>query len=253
MKLSEIRELTRNIARPTEPTGQREILERLRESGLDPRNFYQELEMESRFADTHRDTSYTNGSVQLHSHTFSELIYCRNSCGVEYLVGSERYRVQRGDILIVAPGVSHCPLLPEELPEPYKRYVLWISPELPEILKRQFPAASAPMPRSTLLRTAGTKWEFLGDYFCRGVLETEAGEPGWEMAVLGNTIQLVSLLYRAVQDSSALPLPAEKPELLDQVMAYMEKNLALRLTLEEIQGRYAAQQGHQQKMEHLCG
>ena len=232
MKLSEIRLLTRGMPRPENPADQRAMLERLRALGLDPQNFYQELEMESRFVDTHRDASFTNSSVQLHSHTFSEVIYCRNTCGVEYLVGTDRYRVQRGDILLISPGISHRPLLPENLPEPYTRYVLWISPELLEILSRFYPRAEAV--QGNLLRTAGTKWEFLGEYFRRGVLETEAGEPGWEMVVLGNTIQILSFLRRAVQDKSTVPLPAEKPELLERVMAHMEKNLARRITLGDL-------------------
>ena len=49
---------------------------------------YQELEMTSRFVDTHRDTSYSNAHLQLHSHTFYELLYCCNTCGAEYLVGA---------------------------------------------------------------------------------------------------------------------------------------------------------------------
>ena len=234
MKLSEIRMLTRGLPRPESPAQQRRLLEQLRELGLDPQNFYQELEMESRFVDTHRDESHSNSGVQLHSHTFSEVIFCRNTCGVEYLVGAERYRVQRGDILLIAPGVSHRPLLPEELQEPYRRYVLWISPELQEILNRLYPRPEGLAERGNFLRTAGTKWEFLEEYFRRGTMETEAAEPGWEMAVLGNTIQLLSLLRRAATDKATLPLPAEKPELLDRVMAYMEKNLSEKLTLQEI-------------------
>ena len=39
-------------------------------------NIYQELEMSSRFVDTHRDVSQGGDGVQLHSHTFYEMIYC---------------------------------------------------------------------------------------------------------------------------------------------------------------------------------
>lgn len=235
MKLSEIRELTRGMPRPENSAGQYELQERLRRMGLDPQNLYQELEMESRFADTHRDSSYSNGSVQLHSHTFTELIYCCNTCGVEYLVGTDRYRIQRGDILLIAPGVSHRPLLPEKMTEPYMRFVLWVSPELMEILNRTCFRETEAYPRSgNLLRTAGTRWEDLGDYFRKGVEESEGGAPDWEAAVLGNTIQLLTLLRRAIRDTAAPPPAAEKPELLDQVMAYLEENLAQRITLPEI-------------------
>ena len=121
MKMTEIRKLTRNLPLGTSraDTTQRNAL--LRSIGYEPGMLYQELEMESRYVDTHQDTSWSNSGISLHSHTFYEVLCCRNSCGAEYLVGSERYRLQKGDIIFIAPGVSHRPLLPEHMPEPYRR------------------------------------------------------------------------------------------------------------------------------------
>ena len=41
--------------------------------GYDPNNIYQELEMTSKYVDTHQDISYSNLHVQLHSHNFYSL------------------------------------------------------------------------------------------------------------------------------------------------------------------------------------
>ena len=191
--------------------------------------------MESRFVDTHRDVSYSNSNVQLHSHTFYELLYCRNTCGAEYLVGSERYRLQKGDIILISPGVSHRPLLPEHMTEPYKRDVLWISAEFMGALTQTFPETAAKgQSYTSLLRTAGTRWESLGDLFRAGVLEAEGQAPGWELAVLGNTLTILSQLIRAYRDNAAAPLKAEKPELLDQVIGYIEEHLAEKITLSDV-------------------
>jgi AraC-like DNA-binding protein len=86
---------------------------------------------------------------------------------------------------------------------------------------------------SRLLRVGGTRWEFIGELFRNGVRESEVREPGWEEIVLGNTIQILVYLRRAVWDRSAAPLQAEKPELLDQVLAYMEEHLSEKITLED--------------------
>ena len=40
----------------------------------DNRNFYQELEMDSPYVNTHRDVSYAPENLQLHSHSFFEII-----------------------------------------------------------------------------------------------------------------------------------------------------------------------------------
>ena len=235
MKLSEIKKILPNLPMPVGAADQARRNEYLRQLGYDPSMLYQELEMESRFVDTHQDISFSNASVCLHSHIFLELLYCRNTCGAEYLVGSERYRLQKGDIILIAPGVSHRPLLPEHMPEPYKRDVLWINPEFLSTIARSFPDFAVTEPRYfSLLRTAGTRWEFLGDLFHAGIQEAANQAPGWELAVVGNTLTILSHLKRAYRERSAAPLKAEKPELLDQVMAYVEAHLAEKITLADV-------------------
>ena len=90
-----------------------------------------------------------------------------------------------------------------------------------------------PLQTSGLLRTAGTKWEFLAELFHNGIRESEQAKPGWELAVIGNTITLLTQLNRAYQDTASYPLHAEEPALLDRAMAYIEENLSGKITLEE--------------------
>lgn len=203
--------------------------------GLEPGTFYQELEMESPFVDTHRDVSFSNSNMQFHSHAFYELICCRNTCGAEYLVGAERYKLQKGDVIFVPPGISHRPLLPEHMPEPYSRDVLWINEDfLKSIITGFSDISSSDFSKAVLYRTAGTRWESIADLFRIGVKEAEAGEIDWEVAVIANTLTILTHLRRASRDLHAKPLEAEKPELLDQVLAFIEEHLAERITLAEV-------------------
>ena len=118
------------VAQKFKETGERlthqELQQLLLERGLSAGNFYQEIEMDSAYVDAHEDISTSRDEVQLHSHTFYELIYC-HSGSLDYLVGTQRYRLQRGDIVIIPPGISHRPLFLDLLTEPYRRMVLWIS------------------------------------------------------------------------------------------------------------------------------
>ena len=192
MKLTELKKLTSHLPDLQGRELQQWLQNRLPDIGLDPNVLYQELEMSSRYVDTHRDTTYSNAQVQLHSHTFYELLYCINSCGAEYLVGSERYRLQQGDIIFVPPGVSHRPLLPESMQEPYMRYVLWLSPEFMDQYARLFPYAfTEKQSRASMLRSGNTAWAHLGDLFHAGVQEAERQADGWEAAVIGNTMLLL--------------------------------------------------------------
>ncbi len=232
MKLRELRKLAAALPDMEAPDIQEQMRRQVLLMGLDPDALYQELEMTSSYVDTHRDTSLSNTQVQLHSHAFFELIYCCSNCGAEYLVGSERYRIQRGDIIFVPPGISHRPLLPEQMREPYDRYVLWLSVEFMERYAKLFPHAFAgQQPAAGILRTAGTKWEVLADMFHAGVQETEKQKDGWESVVYGNTIVLLTQIKRAAEERSARSMQAEAPELLDRIMAYIEENYAAPITI----------------------
>ena len=233
MKLSIIRGLSKRFSPPSTPEELRKIQEALQQEGIDFQNFYQELEMSQPYVQTHRDISFFNAQLNLHSHTFYEMLYCCNNCGAEYLLGADRYRLQKGDIVFVPPGVSHRPLLPEGLTEPYQRYVLWLSPDFVENFAVLYAAPGVSNNYGTLLRTGGTKWEMLGEYFRRGVWEAENQKPGWQAVVAGNTVTLLAMMGRSIQERTLDLLKAEKPDLLDEVLAYVENHFSDRITLEE--------------------
>ncbi len=231
MKLAELQKVTKQPSFPTSPAEQQNIITRLRERGYNPVTVYQELEMSAGRVEAHHDSTFSNATVSLHSHSFYEILYCCNTCGVEYLVGAQRYRLQKGDIIWVSPGVSHRPLLPSNTAEPYHRDVMWISKSFMDIMVRNFGSTIPPMQiRSGLLRTADTDWEFLGDFIHNSVLEFDQKKPGWEAVVVGNTMLLFSNLLRCAMNTP-LPMYAETPDLLDQVMHYVEMHYAERLTL----------------------
>ena len=150
-------------------------------------------------------------------------------------MGSERYRLQKGDIVIVPPGISHRPLLPEHMTEPFRRDVMWLSEEFASQSIYLLPGGGRGEEREAiLLRTGGTQWEFLTSMFRNGVMESEQKRLGWEEAVLGNSIQILVYISRALDDRTAVPLHVEKPELLDQVMMYVEEHLSDKITLAEV-------------------
>lgn len=234
VNLDELKKLWSQHSFPLAPDDQQIFFNQLRSMGIDPEGFYQEVEMTSPYVNTHRDASFSNSVIRLHSHSFYEVLCCLNTCGVEYLVGTERYRLQKGDIVFVSPGVSHRPLLPENLPEPYERDVLWFSRKFVDLCGQLAPLpANAVQRRTSLVRTAGTEWEFLPDMFRRGVQEHENPQSGSEIAIIGNSMLLLTQLTRAFQDVHTAPVKAEKPELLDEVMGYIEEHLAEKISLPE--------------------
>ena len=238
MKLDDVKQISR-MAFPQTEAGYQMLLVKLKEMGIDPTNMYQELEMSAPYINTHRDTSYSNATVSLHSHDYYEILYCRSSVGVEYLIGSNRYRLQAGDIVLVPPGVSHRPILPENLTAPYERDVLWVSREFMKNMLQMFPDdTDYRLDHSVPVRTAGTRWEFLGELFRLGVREEEEKRPGWEVAVMGNTLTIFANMKRLYIERSAGTMRVEKPELLDRITAYIEGNYAAHITVDDLARRF---------------
>lgn len=235
MKLHEIR-LISELYEKNQATVHEELLK----MGIDLSTVYQELEMTSRFVDTHMDISYGDVPVNLHSHNYYELVYVLSNSGTQYLIGTKRYLLQPGDIILVPPGIGHKPLFPTKLAEPYKRIVLWVSTDFIEGI-RQLVKYEIPKDFSEniyLLRTAGTPFEHLGDYLKAGLKEAQEKKIGWEIFLYGNTMQFFTIFYRALYDTKNRPAKTEKPELLDDIVSYIETHLGEKITLEDTAARF---------------
>ncbi len=202
--------------------------------GGNSHNFYQELEMDSPYVNTHRDVSYVPESLQLHSHSFYEILYCESG-SIQYLIADRRYRIRTGDIVLVPPGVSHRPIFYEEMTEPYSRIVLWISADFLRSLSDYCPDDLVTRIRAQehfLLRTEGTQYKYLETLFKRGVKEATDASPLWEMSLYSNTVTLLINLCRAMLYTGSI-IPIEKKEDIDKIITYIENNYAEKITLED--------------------
>ena len=195
-----------------------EVQEKIIASGFDFSSIYQEIEMNSQYVDTHMDISLGDIPVNLHSHSFYEIIYVLSNSGTQYLAGTKRYLLQRGDIVIVPPGVSH-------------EFIEASSHILPSYIPRF-------KNELFLLRTTGTSYEYIGNYFHQGLKEAHDKKECWQIALCGNTLQLLVACIRAFADSEKHILKSEKPELLDNVVSYIESHLGEKISLADIAQRF---------------
>lgn len=243
MRANKIRQLAIMLHTNHSPAVRSYVQEQLEEMGLDMTHLCQELEMTNPFIQYFRYEGYERLLAQVHDHRFYEIVYCQSNCQPEYLIGSHRYQAQRGDILIVPPGVSHAIMMPDDNGEPFKGYFLWVSLGFMEMLQSNYVFFRERLVKEgVLLRTAGTVWEHLNDYFCHAVEETELQVAGWESAVAGITMILLTQLSRAAADSSLPALNNEEPELLDQILVYVERFLFEKISLQETCNRFFVSQ-----------
>lgn len=229
LNVLKLKELTRIMSghMPNEMTDA--MRKELEQKGFNLQNFYQEIEMNSRFVNTHPDSS--RYAMELHSHLFYEILYIRRG-NIQYLLGTNRYRVHPGDVIFIPPQVSHRAVLTEGENEPYERYVLWLSREFVAMLRSIWPGLRLNGDGCRLLRMSGEERDSVGGLFQRGISIAAEGRPGGELEVMGNTIQLLVQLERLFSNDEITPPEREKRELLDDVVEYIERHLAEKITLE---------------------
>ena len=240
MQFSTLKELMRTrFQRPKTEAEYLQILEYLAKEGITIGNLYQELEMSSGLVSFHRDISYGKQSISLHSHSFYEIMMCRSADRVEYLVGANRYRLLAGDLILVAPGVSHKPILPEDMQYAYERDILWVSAELMERIKEMFPNSVVfGVDGCSLLRTKGTDWSYIGEYFSNGLREVEEGKLGYEESATAIAMLILAHICRAVLSGEASHSQAEQPNLTTSLIEYIENHLSESMTLDSVAAHF---------------
>jgi len=70
--------------------------------------------------------------LPMHSHSFMEIFRYTSDSRVEYLVGTHRYILQKGDIICIPPGTCHQVLRYEPEDTPCVRDLIGISPSFLE-------------------------------------------------------------------------------------------------------------------------
>lgn len=96
-----------NVSNSQETLGY--VERQIKNMDISMKEFYGSMEMASDTLELYRDEGGFHTFVQLHTHMFYEVIFCQSTCGAEYLVGSDRYKLQRGDLLFISPRVEHTP------------------------------------------------------------------------------------------------------------------------------------------------
>lgn len=178
------------------------------------------------------DSSEVN--LPLHSHSFLEILYCRQASRVEYLVNTNRYRLQPGDIVLLPPDTPHRTIFSKEMDGPFVRDILWFRKDVfPYLGMETSKTFQRNQSSSYLLRTTGSKYSHIGDLFQNALEESQMQALHWDKGVLSYGILALVEIGRALLDKSTLSVAEEPPQLFDRIIRYIEDKLNQKITLEE--------------------
>lgn len=193
----------------------------------------------------HYDITYEPEIVKLHSHSFYELLLCEDG-NIQYFINGKRYKLQKGDILFIPPGINHKPIIDSTLSKPYKRIAMWISTELVGNILKNYPnfvKDDSYIMNNYFISTSNTNNEYLCVFFRQSYREFKSKSLNWESFALGNTISLISLLMR-IENENTQKLTSKQNTLLDEIISYIQENYHEKITLESISHKFHISQSY---------
>ena len=169
-----------------------------------------------------RDVLGSASQLPMHSHTFMEIFRYTSETRVEYLIGTNRYFLQKGDLICIPPGTMHQVLHYEPEDQPCVRDLIVLSPAFLESI------GWSSEPGQYYMIRAKEKHRNLWEELCgMCVEEKEKKQPLWQLAMGGAVRILLAQLVR----NSDLSIKAEKAGLFEEILTYIDENLEQKISL----------------------
>lgn len=170
------------------------------------------------------DVLGTSSQLPMHSHTFMEIFRYTSDSRVEYLIGTHRYLLQKGDIICIPPGTCHQVLRYEPETVPCVRDLIAISPSFLEYI-----GWNSPPDQYFLLRATDEKLTYLGELCATCVREYQAKESRWRDMLAGS----IQILLAQIVRNSDLTIQAEDDGLFEKILTHIDNNLSQKITLSD--------------------
>ena len=185
-------------------------------------------------------------SVSLHYHDFYEIFFFLSG-NVEYRVEGRTYRLETGDLLLIAPQELHQPAIEPDVD--YERIVLWIDKSYLQSLSVPSLDLSACFGNEitgpiTLLRPSRVQQVSLGQMLSRLNREYRGRHPGGEIYARGLLQQFLVEVNRLALRTTSRIRKMDDPDLVTQVLAYIGIHYRENITLESLASEFFVSKYH---------
>ncbi|MBQ8579911.1 MAG: helix-turn-helix domain-containing protein [Oscillospiraceae bacterium] len=185
-------------------------------------------------------------SVALHYHDFYEVFFFLSG-NVDYRVEGRTYRLESGDLLLIAPQELHQPAIEPDVD--YERIVLWIDKAYLQSLSVPSMDLSACFGNEltgpiNLLRPPRVQQVSLGQTLSRLNREYRGRHPGGEIYARGLLQQFLVEVNRLALQTTSRIRKMEDPDLVTQVLAYIGIHYRENITLESLASEFFVSKYH---------
>lgn len=192
----------------------------------------------------YRDTD--PASVTLHYHDFYEILFFLGGT-VDYRIEGHTYRLETGDLLLIAPQALHQPSIQPDAP--YERFVLWIDPGYLQSISAPSMELSGCFGNDitgpiNLLRPPKVQQVSLVQMISRMNREYQSSHPGSGIYAQGLLQQFLVEINRLALQTTSRIRRVEDPDLVSQVLAHIGIHYRENITLESLANDFYVSKYH---------
>ena len=178
-------------------------------------------------------------TLEFHSHDNYEILYFKTG-KIQYYVEDKSYYMMPGDVLIIAPGIMHRPVVIKETAE-YERIVLMLSTSYGRKLLQELPEIFLLHPGKcyhiALSEKENADFQYATDKI-RKLPHTYAGLLQRDAFVTLILLQLQHLIEQTPDQ------PEETDKSMQQIIAYINRNFTQNISLQEIADQFYMSKYH---------
>ncbi len=178
------------------------------------------------------DVLVPSESIPMHSHTFMEIVYYTSGDNIGFLIGSQRYVLQKGDMVLIPPGVWHCTLRSSRITEICRRYLLLVKAEYFRALGIQgMDDMVEELEKPYIFRAMGSEQSPISRMLEHCIQEYQQREAHWQEMLECYTRMLLIQCFRVVRSENPPAIKPQKKGIFEKCLAYVDENLVEKITL----------------------
>lgn len=171
-----------------------------------------------------KDILNASNQLPMHSHSWMEIFRYVSDSRIEYLIGTHRYLLQKGDIICIPPGVCHQVLRFEPADVPCVRDLIVVQQGFLTYIDW-----NSQRDEYYLIRATDSMQKLMGALCDMCVKESQEQNLRWRDMLSG----CVQILLAQILRREDLTIKAEADGLFERILSHIDANLNQKLTLGE--------------------
>ena len=189
----------------------------------------------------HLSTDLADYEGRLHIHKFAEISHIISG-EAEHEIGGIRYKVHRGDIIVIPTGVAHT-FRPLPCGEPFIAYDLMFTKnfleenQLGDELQGGLTAIFSTSPSPSDIHLSGAGYQIFGELFHKIYMEFSTRGAGYLDLIKAYLVELLVNLLRRLSTDSPDNLSLRLKGIVRDTVSYIEEHFREHITIDELSSR----------------